>query len=69
MDFEHATNPLARLEELAAESGMQIAVDRVDGHWRAGFLYTNELREPVFAVHAMGPDESTAIDRLAELVG
>ena len=69
MDYEHVTNQLAQLEELAAKSGMRIAVDRVDGHWRAGFLHTNELGESVFAVHVTGPDECTAIDRLAELVG
>jgi len=48
---------------------MRIAVDRVEGHWRAGFLTTNELGESVFVLYVIGPDEGTAIDRLAERVG
>jgi hypothetical protein len=69
MGYTHDTHQLARLEVLAERSDMRIAVDRVDGRWRAGFLHTNELGEAVFAVHATGRDESTAIDRLAQLVG
>jgi len=46
---------------------MRLAVDRVDGHWRAGFVATNELGESVFVRHAIGPDEGTATSRLARL--
>ena len=46
---------------------MRLAVDRVNGHWRAGFLATNELGEAEFVLRASGPDEGTAIGRLAEL--
>jgi len=58
---------LTRLKAEAARSGMGIAVDRVDGHWRAGFLSTDELGEAVFVLHATGPDRATAIRRLAKL--
>ena len=68
MNTPDATNRLARLEEQAAERGMRIAVDRVDGHWRAGFLQTNELGESVFVLHTSGPDEDAALRRLAQLV-
>jgi len=47
---------------------MRVAVDRVDGHWRAGLLQANELGESVFVIHATGPDEGTAIRRLTERV-
>ena len=47
---------------------MELAVDHIDGHWRAGFLVTNELGERVFALQALGPDESTALRRLAGLI-
>ena len=67
MDDGHATEQFARLEEQAARNGMRLAVDRVNGHWRAGFLATNELGEAEFVLRASGPDEGTAIGRLAEL--
>lgn len=67
MKPEPAQEALRQLERQAAKSGMSIAVDRVNGHWRAGFLMTNEVGEPVFGLHAVGPDEGTAITRLAEL--
>jgi len=52
VDDRHATDELTRLEEQAANSGMEIAVDRINGHWRAGFLTTDELGEAVFVLHA-----------------
>ena len=58
----------ARLEEQAAKNGMRLAVDHVDGHWRAGFLTRNAVGEWVFALHATGPDEDTAVRGLARLV-
>jgi hypothetical protein len=68
VDAEHETSELlARLEEQAAKAGMTIAVDRVDGHWRAGFLSPSDFEESVFALHASGPDRATAIRRLAKL--
>jgi len=69
VDDGHATDEFTRLEERAADSGMEIAVDRVNGHWRAGFLTTDELGEAVFVLHATGPDRATAIRNLAELCG
>lgn len=59
---------LERLKQHAAHRGMRVAVDHVDGHWRAGFLHVNEVGEWVFVLHAIGPDEETAIRRLAECV-
>jgi hypothetical protein len=68
VDRGHPCAQLARLETEAAERGMRVAVDRVNGHWRAGLLQANELGESVFVIHATGPDEGTAIRRLAERV-
>lgn len=62
-----ATDQLTRLDAQAARSGMRLAVDWVDGEWRAGFLETNELGEAEFVLHATGPDGGTAIGRLVEL--
>ncbi len=69
MEAEHETSELlTRLEEQAANRGMTVAVDRVNGHWRAGFLSPDEVQEPVFVLHASGPDRATAIRQLARLV-
>jgi hypothetical protein len=69
MDAEHETSELlTRLEEQAANRGMTVAVDRVDGHWRAGFLSPYDVQESVFVLHASGPDRATAIRQLARLV-
>lgn len=67
---EHATGEelLAQLREYAAETGTTLGIDRVDGHWRAGFIANDELGEVGFALHALGRDETTAIRRLAELM-
>ena len=68
MDAEHETSELlTRLEEQAATRGMTVAVDRVDGHWRAGFLSPDDFEESAFVLHASGPDRATAIRRLAKL--
>jgi len=58
---------LGRLEERAAKGGMTLAVGRIDGYWRAGFVVTNDLGESIFVLHASGPDECTAVRRLAKL--
>jgi hypothetical protein len=42
-------------------------VERVNGHWRAGFVVRNGVGEHVFVLHAIGPDEDTAIRRLSML--
>ena len=63
-----STDQLAWLDAKAARNGMTLAVDWVDGDWRAGFLETNELGEAEFVLHASGPDGRTAVGRLAELV-
>jgi hypothetical protein len=69
MEAEHENSELlTRLEEQAANRGMTVAIDRVDGHWRAGFLSPDDVQEPVFVLHASGPDRATAIRRLATLV-
>ena len=68
MDAEPGTSELlTRLEEQAAKRGMTIAVDCVDGQWRAGFVSPGDFEEAVFVLHASGPDRATAIRRLAEL--
>ena len=70
MDAERATAEelLGQLQQYAARTGTTIAIDRVDGHWRAGFI-ANQLGEVVFVLHAVGPDESTAIRNLAKIAG
>jgi hypothetical protein len=60
---------LERLRERARTNGMRLAVERVNGHWRAGFVVTDGAGEAVFELLANGPDESSAVRALAELVG
>ncbi len=67
VDSEHRSDELRRLEERAAKGGMTLAVGRIDGAWRAGFVVTNDLGESIFVLHASGPDEGTAVRRLAKL--
>jgi hypothetical protein len=67
VDGGRAPNELRWLEERAAKSGMRVAVARVDGHWRAGFVSPDDLGEWVFGLHATGRDRATAIRRLAKL--
>ena len=66
VDSEHRSE-LERLEERAAKGGMTLAVGQIDGSWRAGFVVTNDLGESIFVLHASGPDEGTAVRRLAKL--
>ena len=51
---------MALLEAHAAERGGTVAVERVDGHWRAGFVLPDDLGESVVALPAEGPDPSAA---------
>jgi hypothetical protein len=68
VDAERETSELlTELEEQAAMGGMTVAIDRVDGHWRAGFLSPSDFEESAFTLHATGPDKATAIRRLAKL--
>ena len=63
------TDELTGLEEQAARTGMKLAVERLNGHWRAGFVLANRNGDCVFALHAIGADEDAAIQKLAEIVG
>ena len=60
----------ALLDEHAAERGGRLAVERVDGHWRAGFVVRDDLGEAVIELPVEGPDPSAArrelLIRLAE---
>lgn len=67
MNAPNPINEFTCLEQQAARHGMRLAVDHIDGHWRAGFVTTDEGGEAVFTLHASGPDEGTAIRRLAKL--
>jgi hypothetical protein len=62
------TDELRRLEEQAAETGMKLAIERLNGHWRAGFVVANCNGDCVFALHAVAPDEDTAVQKLADIV-
>ena len=55
---------MALLEAHAAERGGTVAVERVDGHWRAGFVLPDDLGESVVALAAEGPDASAACREL-----
>jgi hypothetical protein len=68
VDGRDVREELAGLEERAGRSGLRLAVDHVDGHWRAGFLVTDELGESGFALHGGGPDDEAAVGALARLV-
>lgn len=62
------TDELRWLEDEAAKTGMKLAIERLNGHWRAGFVLANRNGDCVFALHAVGPDEDAAIQRLAQVV-
>jgi hypothetical protein len=51
---------VALLYEHAAERAGKLAVERVDGHWRAGFVVPNDLGESVIELPTEGPDPSAA---------
>jgi hypothetical protein len=65
--YADADNARDQLQEDAAKRGLLLAVERVNGHWRAGFVVRNGVGEHVFVLHAIGPDEDTAIRRLSML--
>ncbi len=67
VDSGQPSDELRRLEERAAKGGMTLAVGRIDGYWRAGFVVTNDFGESIFVLHASGPDECTAVRGLAKL--
>jgi len=58
---------VARLNAEAARRGGKVAVERVDGHWRAGFVVRDDLGENVILLEVSGPDRDSALRRLTEL--
>jgi hypothetical protein len=58
---------VALLDEQAAKQGAMLAIERVDGHWRAGFAALDRLGEYVITQRAYGPDRSAALRQLLAL--
>jgi hypothetical protein len=52
------------LDAQAARQGAMLAVHRVDGYWRAGFVALDDLGEIVVGEPAHGPDRSAALHQL-----
>ena len=63
VDVGRLTDEPRRLEQHAARSGREFAVDRVDGHSRAGFLVMKELGESAFV---QTPTDRTKTQRSAD---
>ena len=55
---DHAV--MALLDEHAAERGGRLAVEPIDGRWRAGFAVPDDLGESVIARPVEGPDPPAA---------
>jgi len=55
---------MALLDAHAAERGSRVAVQQVDGHWRAGFVVPDDLGESVIELSGSGPDPPAALHDL-----
>jgi hypothetical protein len=51
---------MALLDEYAVEPGGRLAIERIDGRWRAGFAVLDDVGESVIALPAEGPYPSAA---------
>ena len=66
MESDHLSDEAvaALLKALAAEHGGRVAIEHVDGHWRAGFAVRDELGEIVIRLSVDAPDRAAVMRKL-----
>ena len=55
---------MALLDAQAVERGGRVAVEQVDGRWRAGIVVPDDLGEAVIELSGDGPDAPSALHQL-----